>query len=63
MIDEEDRVQPIEPISGLKTYRVQPSGAEERPPQKYTAKKRPPKPPGSGENHCLITADKVDCKV
>lgn len=62
MADDEDRVKPIQPISGLKTYRVQPTGAEERPPRQPTLKKRTPKPKG-GESQCLVTADKVDCKI
>ncbi len=64
MADDLDRVQPIAPISGLKTYRVQPVGAEERPPRKPPAKKKAPRPAGkAGKDQCLVTADKVDCKI
>lgn len=64
MADDLDRVQPIAPISGLKTYRVQPVGAEERPPRQPPAKKKAPRPAkDNGDNQCMVTADKVDCKI
>lgn len=61
MADDNDRLQPVQPVRGPQNYRVQPAGAEERPPRPPAKKKRPSRQ--TGEEPCLVTADKVDCKI
>jgi hypothetical protein len=68
MSDKEDIVMPVRPLGGLRINSIRQYGYEQPPPEHKPAPKQIADKKKKGEAEtadavCIITPDKVDCKV
>ncbi len=60
---DDERVTPVEPVGSLKVQALRTFGAETRPPRRDPGQKKRRQPETEDGLLCIVTKEKVDCKI